>query len=433
MERTSPSILILSGALGDTRRYRTFHLHQQLRLAGISSTLSHITEQHLPTLVKQAQVVILHRTPYDQMVEQLIKSIHERGGFALLDTDDLIFDPEAFNWIDSPDFQDPVRARLYKEEMERQRASLQACDAVTTSTNYLAQQVRKLNRPAWVHRNAYSLEMRAASEQARLQHRTADGKVVIGYASGTPTHNRDFALVTPALQSILRRFPQTELWIIGHLDVGVEWQAFSSRLKRFSAVPWQQLPFWLAQIDINLAPLVSDNPFAQSKSEIKFMEAALVQTATIASQADAFIDAIQPGITGFLAGDSAGWEQALERLLDEDERERMGVAAFETVTAKYHPMLRAGQAVELLNQVSQSLNNAQHWQTITPPPVYPSLESLLAEYGINLNLEKSPNLFQLGMYVVKQRGAVTLLKKAWIFFRRKLAPIFPYPSPKKES
>ena len=39
---------------------------------------------------------------------------------------------------------------------------------------------------------------------------------------------------------------------------------------------WRELPWIIAQTDINLAPLEMDNPFCQAKSEIKFVEAALV-------------------------------------------------------------------------------------------------------------------------------------------------------------
>jgi hypothetical protein len=39
------SILILSGARGDTRRYRTFHLYEQTRLAGLECQLSHVTDR----------------------------------------------------------------------------------------------------------------------------------------------------------------------------------------------------------------------------------------------------------------------------------------------------------------------------------------------------------------------------------------------------
>ena len=190
----SQKILIVSGAKGDTRRYRTFHLHQQLRLMGIDSILAHTTQANLPEMARQAAVVILHRAPYDPLIAKIIEIVHGNGGMALLDTDDLIFDQAAFEWIDSPDFRDPVRASQYREDMHRHRLTLEACDAVLTSTEYLAERVRAFGKMAWVHRNAANLELIERSERALQQPREADEKIVIGYASGTPTHNRDFGL-----------------------------------------------------------------------------------------------------------------------------------------------------------------------------------------------------------------------------------------------
>src|SRR5690606_377751 len=123
----------------------------------------------------------------------------------------LIFDTAAFSWIDSPDFQDRVRAGLYLEDMRRSRLPLETCQAVTASTGFLAGQVRLLGKPAWVHRNAFSLEMLALSEAAVHSRPGRSGALTIGYASGTPTHNRDFEAVKPALREILRRYPHTEL------------------------------------------------------------------------------------------------------------------------------------------------------------------------------------------------------------------------------
>jgi glycosyltransferase involved in cell wall biosynthesis len=79
----------------------------------------------------------------------------------------------------------------------------------------------------------------------------------------------------------------------------------------------------IAEVDVNLSPLQS-SPFTFSKSELKFFEAAVVGTITIASPTPVFSNAIQPGSTGFLAGASS-WQQQLEAVnkLDPDARERI--------------------------------------------------------------------------------------------------------------
>jgi glycosyltransferase involved in cell wall biosynthesis len=418
----SPRILLLSGVRGDTRRYRTVHPYEQLRLTGVDCTLSHISDPHLRAHARQADVVMMHRAPWDAQVKWLIDTLRSRGGLVIQDTDDLVFDPAAFEFIDSPDFVDPVRAALYQEDMRRNRLTLEACDAVTASTDYLAERACALGKPAWVHRNAFSLEMLARSEQAYRQRPGQRSQVVIGYASGTPTHNHDFALVKPALQEILRRYPQTELHLIGHLDPGRDWGMLADRIRHSPLVPWRDLPALLGTFDINLAPLRSDNPFGQSKSEIKYMEAALLRVPTIASPTAAFQHAIQPGENGLLAGE---WLNCLEELIAQPGRCReMGEKAFTDVVARYHPANRAAELVHTLNQIAQGSRGAPIWDEAYLPQADRSTAS--AQPWVASNLERSPSLAQLAVHNLRYRGVHTLLLQARVFLRRLVAPIFPY-------
>jgi glycosyltransferase involved in cell wall biosynthesis len=419
------NVLILSGVRGDTRRYRTFHLLQQLRMAGVDSKLSHTTDPSLAELARTASVMILHRVPFDAYIAGLIQNLHARQGLVLGDIDDLIFEPEAFGWIDSPDFQDPVRAKLYREDMRRHRQTLQACDAILASTEYLAQAARTLGKPCHVHRNAASLELYYYSERASQQHRQQDGKIVIGYASGTPTHNTDFSLASPALQALLKTHPEVELRIIGPLVLDPGWNAFAGRIQRDPLVSWRALPSWLAHLDLNLAPLVLDNPFSQSKSEIKYMEAALVGVPTLASRTDAFAAAIRPGENGLLAGSEAEWQVQLERALAPDLRQALGQAACQDARQNDAPQVRARQAVELLNQVSASAGRPLRWEAHFDESLDP--KSLWWDPA----LERRPTLTDMGLYTLRRRGAGTLALQAWAYARRWLARFIPYERPDK--
>jgi len=242
MPTAGPTITILSGVRGDTRRYRSIHPYEQLRLAGVECQLTHVTHPRLAEQIRRSSVVIFHRTTSNSFLQRLVQELKDRGGLAIQDVDDLVFDPDAFRWIASPDFADPVRATLYQEDMGRNRDALLACQAAIASTDYLAELVRTLGKPAWVHRNAFSLEMLSISTTALQRRPSPQARVVIGYASGTPTHDRDFELVRPALQAVLRRHDHAELWLVGPLDPGPGWESFAGRLHRVDFVPWRSLP-----------------------------------------------------------------------------------------------------------------------------------------------------------------------------------------------
>lgn len=424
-----PSILILSGVQGDTRRYRAFHLYEQLRLAGCKPILAHLTSPDLVELAQTADILILQRVTWDRQAARLVNSVRARGGLVISDVDDLVFDPGAFRWIDAPDFSDPTRARLYQENMRRNRETIDQSQAVLVSTPYLAEQVERLGKPAWIHRNGFSLEMYARSLEAQNQTRPEDGKVTLGYASGTPTHQRDFRLLKTALLKILRDYPQVELHIAGHLDPGKGWDPVMDKIRRLPFVPWRQLPGVLRQFSINLAPLRVDNPFSQSKSEIKYMEAALVEVVTIASPTAAFQQAIQDGETGYLAGSPEEWEAVLRMLIENpDLRRRVGQQACQDVVNKYAPWVRAGQIVQLLNQILE-----QEGSPVERLPVKPVGELTDPQagrpYWIGESVEHYPTLIERGLYSLRMRGVRTLLKEVWIFLRRLAAPIFPFNPP----
>ncbi len=426
MNTSDPSILILSGARGDTRRYRTFHLYEQTRILGLNSQLSHVTDSKLSKKVASADIMIIHRAAYNHQIAWLEKEIHRKNGILIQDFDDLIFDPTAFKYINSVDFADPIRASLYQEEMGLNRKTLELCDTALTSTDYLADYIRPLEKPVHVHRNAFSLAMLECSENAYASRKLRLEKIVIGYASGTSTHNQDFALIKPVLMEILSRHPNVELWIVGPLDPGQDWGSLKGQIRKIDLVPWRRLPEIQMQFDINLAPLRIDNPFGQSKSEIKYVEAALLRIPTIASPSKAFRVAIRQADNGFLAGELQEWQQTMKTLIEQPTlRATVGERAYQDVWQHYHPSVRARELVETLHSMlglnfklpNNDLNNSD------------SQSQLLDTFWRKPDLERSPNLIQRGLYTLRYRNLRTLLQQVWIYFRRMVSPIFPYRNP----
>ena len=47
----------------------------------------------------------------------------------------------------------------------------------------------------------------------------SDGTITIGYFSGSPTHNRDFAVAAPALARLMDEDPRIRLRVVGFLEV----------------------------------------------------------------------------------------------------------------------------------------------------------------------------------------------------------------------
>jgi glycosyltransferase involved in cell wall biosynthesis len=335
-----PRVVILHQGIGDAFRYRCLHLAEQLALLGAGCRI----QPFLPgdgLKIRACDLIVVHRVPLDGLLARRLRTLQGGGALVLFDTDDLVFDvEEAISF--SRSISDPwLRRALYREDLEGLSRTLRLADGALVATETLAARARQLGKPAWVHRNAFSSAMLKVAEDAFARRRPRSGAVVIGYASGTPTHERDFAIVKPVLTRILESHPAVELRLIGHIDGG-DFGSVASRVSRRPFVDWRKLPAELTDLDINLAPVEPGRAFCEAKSEIKYVEAALVRVPTIASATAAFAFAIRDGSNGMLARSADDWLAGLERLVrGRDVREAIGQNAYGDALARYRLEVRA--------------------------------------------------------------------------------------------
>ena len=97
---------------------------------------------------------------------------------------------------------------------------MRLCDGVITTNAFLAERIRDFSGlPTWTVPNFLNQAQIDLSSQicAAKQHSewARDGQIDIGYFSGTPTHERDFALIEPALVILLESNPAVRLRIVG--------------------------------------------------------------------------------------------------------------------------------------------------------------------------------------------------------------------------
>lgn len=332
-----------------TFRYRVYNMAQVLNLQPQEVSAAYFFLEDLAQLggaaelAARADQLVICRARYDHQVAQLVAAFKASGKRVLFDTDDLVFDHRYAHLIlETLDANalDPRAWDYWFAYTSRLGATLRLCDAAITTTAPLAQRITEFAdipvaiAPNFLNREQveYSDRLFTAKAKAELGE---SGLVHIGYFSGSPSHNRDFAMALPALLELMHEDPKLGLVLVGYIDAGPLKERFGSRVTRFEFQDYVNLQRLIARVEYNLMPLQS-NVFTHCKSELKYFDAAVVGTLSIASPTATYAPAIEHGRTGWLAR-AHEWATALRQALAEGHRYReMANAAREQALAKYH-------------------------------------------------------------------------------------------------
>jgi glycosyltransferase involved in cell wall biosynthesis len=339
-------------------------LREQLQDLGHEADLALWFEESAidPAAPQKYDAIFLYRVPMSAPVRTVMAEARAAGKPVIFDTDDLIFEPELIEWHRAVKKLGEADRKLHAEGVRRYLETLQGSDAVVTATPVLADLARKRGRPAFVHRNSLGKEMVSLTTRLHEERkeRAAGDRIIIGYGSGTPTHDVDFQEATAALEQVLTRFSNVELWIMGPLTLPASLEKFGARVRRFPLGDWREWFEMMSKIDIAISPLEGNNIFCRAKSEIKFVEAGALGIPVVASDVDSYHAAISNGGTGFLAANTQEWRDALTCLIEDPERRRrMGENARAHVLDCYSPPARTADLAELLPRIMSEARRAQ--------------------------------------------------------------------------
>ncbi len=336
-------ILFITGGVGDSARYRTAHVTEELEMNGFKCSITIQDNPFLTSYADKFQIFIFHRVLFTPSVKKLIEKVKTQKKEIIFETDDLIFDSRYFKEMDYQKEINALEKKMYENEgVGAEILKDPYVKVCTTTTTYLADKLREYQKKVFIVPNKLSKEDIEIAEEINHSKLIQNSKfkiqnsIKLGYFSGTISHNKDFAVITEALMQIMEKFPQVELFLVGPLDIENKLNKFKDRIKQLSYVPREKHFGNIAAVDINLAPLEMGNPFCESKSELKFFEAGIVEVPTIASATGTFQEAILDGIDGFTASDTTEWINKLSRLiLEPNLRLEMGQKARQKALKRY--------------------------------------------------------------------------------------------------
>ena len=280
-----------------------------------------------------ASAAIFYRVPsYPKIVEAIVYA-ESLGIKTYFDIDDLVF---------TRDFPDSFES--YEQQISRQeyfglchgvalyRNAISLCSSAIVSTHPLAEKITPLLADGPRHAYVVPNGLDDRSDTALLYGECRSEPSThcsIFYGSGTKAHNRDFSeIVAPVLLETLAAFPHARLVIVGYLRLDRRFDAFEKQISRFSFIGDLDT-YWaiLASCDINISVLDA-GPIADCKSEIKWLEAAMLGIPSIVSVTRAYEEVLTDGATALLARDTADWRRHVQTMIeDKDLRQSIGAQA----------------------------------------------------------------------------------------------------------
>lgn len=290
-----------------------------------------------------ADIVVIHR-PSDKTRLELVRLLKQKGKKIVVDNDDTFKDHQSVKLNEYFD-KERVRRGLENVNMIFDACLIEA-DLVTTTTEFLAEEYRKLNKNVVVLPNCvdpfyFDEPLRNETDIVRIgitgsitntgdldvaapiiRHYEKDKRVKIVFF-GLPSNRKD----NPRTEAIYR----DEYAFLDSVDV--EWHPAVDADKWYDKINELRL-------DIMLIPR-EDNYFNRCKSNLKFLEASMFEIPCICS---AFADEKSPYQANpldrenlVLVYDNSKWIEEIEKLIaDKEGRRALGKKAHEYVLTNYN-------------------------------------------------------------------------------------------------
>lgn len=256
--------------------YRCDNLAHELAALGHQVVCTHVSQ--CPD--QRFDWVVLHRPQLawhgSWRMRWLMRRLRTGGARVLADVDDLIFRPELAG-LSPGVLNDLVSLRQTRARFAAHRAALRQVDAISVSTQVLADELADLPgaRPVLVLPNS----VHHAWRQLALPN-SPPAAPLIRYLPGTRSHDRDILQASAGLAQVLRAHPQVRLSVTGPLNLPAGLPL--GQVAHQDRLPFSEYAQAIAGAAVNIAPL-EPTRFNQGKSALKVLEAGFWGVPTVCS------------------------------------------------------------------------------------------------------------------------------------------------------
>ena len=345
-----------------TFRYRTYNVmesmndsHKYFVTCFLISELYSIYD-----VLDKIDLVILQRAKWSFELESFIHILRKKNIKMVYDMDDLIYHtkyvPKYLNSIgDYREFAIDAFFALAK----RYEMIASICDGFIVTTNGLKKYIKgDFNKPVWVLENFLNLEQESVSREIVLGKKNAytDEKFIIGYFSGSNSHQRDLEIVESAIIRLMEEYDNIYLKVVGYMTLSSQLEELKKegRIIFDNFVPYQELQYKIGSVDVNIIPL-QRHEFNQCKSELKYFEASIVDTISVAVNNEVYSSIIKDWIDGFLCNEMDWFEKLKYVYLHPNEMEQIRKNAKKKCYEKYGNSNMKKKIIAIYDEIIESI------------------------------------------------------------------------------
>ncbi|EGO6606623.1 glycosyltransferase [Escherichia coli] len=303
-------------------RYRCYNFAEVLRADRNLVNVIHLGDLKMD-YISYFDVIVFHKPPFTKNLQAAIAFGEKLKKIIIADYDDLIFDEK--NALFSSLY---LNGRATEKEaisiFNRNHKALNLFNKITVSTYPLRDEVLHSNPDANVkviHNGLSQIWVDRARED--ILSNPVPG--LIGYFSGTSSHNHDWQMVEDLLAEFLNKEKKAKLRVVGPLHINKD-KFDQSKLEIIKAVDYEKLPNLINSCWVNIAPL-ENNLFNSCKSGLKFFEAGILNVPSIVSPIPDMCRFSESGL--LMPKNPDEWTDSLHLMMNESTRQSLSKKAYQ--------------------------------------------------------------------------------------------------------
>ena len=206
-----------------TFRYRAYNMAQVLNeTSEVSASYFFLADSAcFNEIADIADLLVICRSRYCHRINNLVTMFRARGKRVLFDVDDLVFDPDYAHLVVTTLGLDVGQKGLWDDwfaMISRMGQTLKLCDGAITTNEFLANRIADYSGlpvavvPNFMNKEQLNLAERVFAEKQQGGF-VGNGKITLGYFSGSPSHRLDYAIAEPALMEVLKLRPEVEVTV----------------------------------------------------------------------------------------------------------------------------------------------------------------------------------------------------------------------------